>query len=103
MNNPIATINIKEIGTIKVELFLDVPNSTANFVELATNGYYNGLTMHRIVSDFVAQGGCPQGSGTGGPGYGIDGEFISNGFNNPHSHDKGSIAWARSMARNSAG
>lgn len=101
--NPEAIINIKGFEEIKVELFLDVPNSTANFISLAQSGFYNGLSMHRIIPGFVAQGGCPEGTGTGGPGYSIDGEFKSNGFNNPHSHDKGAIAWARSMARNSAG
>ncbi len=103
MANPIATIKIKDIGTMTYELFMDVPNSTANFVSLATSGFYNGLSLHRIIPDFVAQGGCPEGSGMGGPGYSIDGEFPSNNFDNPHSHVKGSLAWARSMARNSAG
>ncbi len=103
MNNPIATITIKEIGTMTYELFMDTPNSTANFVSLANQGFYEGLTLHRIIPDFVAQGGCPDGTGMGGPGYTIDGEFPSNNFDNPHSHVKGSLAWARSMARNSAG
>lgn len=103
MSNPVAIIKFENIGSLEVSLFMDVENSTANFVSLANSGYYNGLTMHRIVSDFVAQGGCPDGTGTGGPGYSIDGEFPSNGFSNPHTHKKGSIAWARSMARNSAG
>ena len=103
MSKVIATIKVKDIGTMEFELFMDTPNSTANFVSLANSKYYDGLTMHRIVTDFVAQGGCPDGTGMGGPGYNIDGEFKSNGFDNPHSHVKGSIAWARSMARNSAG
>lgn len=103
MNNPIATVTIKDKGVMKFELFLDVPNSVANFVSLAESKFYDGLNMHRIIPSFVAQGGCPEGSGMGGPGYNIDGEFASNGFANPHSHDKGVIAWARSMARNSAG
>ncbi len=103
MNNPIATIKIKEIGTMEFELFMDVPNSTANFISLANEGFYTGLSMHRIVTDFVAQGGCPTGTGTGGPGYNIDGEFESNGFTNSHSHKPGVISWARSAARNSAG
>lgn len=100
---PIATIEFEELGTVQLELFLDTPNSTNNFISLASKGYYDGLSMHRIIPDFVAQGGCPDGTGMGGPGYNIDGEFASNGFNNPHPHDRGSIAWARSMARNSAG
>ncbi len=102
MNNPIATIKFN-IGEMKFELFSDVPNSTSNFVSLASDGFYDGLSMHRVITSFVAQGGCPDGNGMGGPGYSIDGEFSSNGFNNPHSHNRGVIAWARSMARNSAG
>ncbi len=101
--NPTATIKLKDKGEMVFELFLDTPNSTANFISLAKEGFYNGLNFHRVVKDFVAQGGCPQGSGTGGPGYTIDGEFASNGFNNPHPHEKGVLSWARSMARNSAG
>ncbi|WOO87819.1 peptidylprolyl isomerase [Mollicutes bacterium LVI A0039] len=100
---PIATIEFEQLGTVKLELFLDTPNSTNNFISLASKGYYDGLSMHRIIPDFVAQGGCPNGTGMGGPGYTIDGEFPSNGFDNPHPHDRGVIAWARSMARNSAG
>lgn len=101
--NAIATIEIENIGSIKVELFPDTVNSTNNFISLANDKYYDGLSMHRIIPGFVAQGGCPLGTGTGGPGYNIDGEFKSNGFDNPHSHIKGAVAWARSMARNSAG
>lgn len=103
MNNPIATVKIKDKGVMTFELFLDVPNSVANFVSLAESNYYDGLNMHRIIPSFVAQGGCPNGTGMGGPGYTIDGEFASNGFTNPHSHERGCLAWARSMARNSAG
>ncbi len=102
MRNPEVTIKFN-IGEMKFELFRDVPNSTANFISLANSGFYDGLTMHRIIPSFVAQGGCPDGSGMGGPGYSIDGEFKSNGFDNPHPHNRGVIAWARSMARNSAG
>ncbi|MGL4590178.1 MAG: peptidylprolyl isomerase [Mycoplasmatales bacterium] len=100
---PVATIKFKNFGTLKVELYLDTPNSTNNFIALAKSGFYDGLTIHRIQKNFVLQGGCPLGTGTGGPGYTIDGEFPSNGFENPHTHTKGTIAWARSMARNSAG
>ncbi len=100
---PRVTINFKEIGSVDIQLFLDTPNSTYNFISLANKKFYNGLTMHRIINDFVAQGGCPDGTGMGGPGYSIDGEFKSNGFNNEHEHKRGVIAWARSMARNSAG
>lgn len=103
MNNPIATINLKGKGQMKFELFLDTPISTANFISLAESGFYNGLNFHRVIPGFVAQGGCPQGTGTGGPGYTIDGEFANNGFENPHLHEQGVLSWARSMARNSAG
>lgn len=102
MKNPVITIKFN-IGEMKFELFRDVPNSTNNFISLANKGYYDNLTMHRVITGFVAQGGCPDGTGMGGPGYSIDGEFKSNGFNNEHSHNRGVIAWARSMARNSAG
>ncbi len=100
---PIATIEFEGLGVVKLELFLDTPTSTNNFISLATKGFYDGLSMHRIIPGFVAQGGCPLGTGTGNPGYSIDGEFPSNGFANPHPHNRGAIAWARSMARNSAG
>lgn len=100
---PIVTIEFADLGIVKLELFLDTPNSTNNFISLANSGFYDGLSMHRIIPDFVAQGGCPDGTGMGGPGYTIDGEFPSNGFENNHPHDRGTIAWARSMARNSAG
>ncbi len=98
-----AEIFFKNIGKIKLEFFADVENSMINFLSLASRGFYDGLKMHRIIPNFVAQGGCPDGTGLGGPGYTIDGEFASNGFQNLHKHEKGVIAWARSMARNSAG
>ncbi len=100
---PQATIEFEGYGRVVLQLFLDTPNSTHNFISLASKGFYDGLTMHRIIPGFVAQGGCPDGTGMGGPGYTIDGEFPSNNFANPHPHNKGTIAWARSMARNSAG
>ncbi len=101
--NPIATIKLSNDSEMKFELFMDTPNSTANFISLAESGFYDGLNFHRVIPGFVAQGGCPIGNGTGGPGYTIDGEFKSNGFDNPHPHDKGVLSWARAMARNSAG
>lgn len=103
MNRPIVKIEISNLGTIVLELYPDVANSTANFISLATSGFYDGLTFHRVIPQFVAQAGCPLGTGTGGPGYTIDGEFKNNGFANPYTHELGSIAWARSQARNSAG
>lgn len=101
--NPIAIIKLKNKGNMKFELFLDTPNSTANFISLAESGFYNGLNFHRVIPGFVAQGGCPDGTGMGGPGYTIDGEFSANGFANPHLHETGVLSWARSAARNSAG
>lgn len=101
--NPTAIIKLKDQGEMKFELFLDTPNSTANFIALAEAGFYDGLNFHRVIPGFVAQGGCPDGTGMGGPGYTIDGEFSSNGFENPHLHEVGVLSWARSMARNSAG
>lgn len=98
-----AIMKIEGFDTIEIELFTDVKNSANNFISLANSGFYDGLTMHRIIPGFVAQGGCPEGSGMGGPGYTIDGEFSANGYDNPHKHEKGAISWARSMARNSAG
>lgn len=101
--NPIAKIILNNGMEMEFELFLDTPNSTANFISLAKDKFYDNLTFHRVIPGFVAQGGCPDGTGMGGPGYTIDGEFSSNGFDNPHIHEKGVLSWARSMARNSAG
>ena len=102
--NPIATIKFKDVGEMKFELkVMDAPQSVYNFTELANKGFYDGLLMHRIIRDFVAQGGDPLGTGTGGPGYSIKGEFTNNRVDNPTQHDKGAIAFARSMARDSAG
>ena len=102
--HPVATIVVENFGTIVVELYDDVaPNTVANFVTLAQSGYYNGLTFHRVIEDFMIQGGCPLGTGTGGPGYTIDGEFSSNGFDNELKHTVGVISMARSGMPNSAG
>ena len=102
--NPIATIKLKDVGEMKYKLkVMDAPQSVYNFTELANKGFYDGLLMHRIIRDFVAQGGDPLGTGTGGPGYSIKGEFTNNRVENPTQHDKGAIAFARSMARDSAG
>lgn len=102
--NPIATIKFKDVGEMKFELkVMDAPQSVYNFTELANKGFYDGLLMHRIIRNFVAQGGDPLGTGTGGPGYSIKGEFTNNRVDNPTQHDKGAIAFARSMARDSAG
>ena len=87
-----------------VELYPEVaPISVANFVKLVGEGFYNGLTFHRVIPGFMIQGGCPDGTGMGGPGYGIKGEFASNGVENTLAHDKGVLSMARSMMPDSAG
>ena len=99
-----AIIEVEKFGTIEVELYKDAaPITVDNFVKLASKGFYNGLTFHRIIRGFMIQGGCPKGNGTGGPGYSIKGEFASNGFNNPIKHERGVISMARAMDPNSAG
>ena len=104
MSNPIATLKLKDGGVIKIELYPDIaPNTVNNFISLAKKGFYNGLIFHRVIRGFMIQGGCPQGRGTGGPGYQIFGEFSSNGFENNLKHEKGVISMARAMNPNSAG
>jgi len=90
----------------KIEIQLDekaAPNTAANFKSLVASGFYNGLGFHRVIPGFMIQGGCPQGTGTGGPGYAIKGEFTSNGVDNPIKHVRGVISMARSQAKDSAG
>lgn len=104
MTNPVVTIKMKSGGIIKGELRPDVaPNTVNNFISLAKKGYYNGLIFHRVIPDFMIQGGDPTGTGMGGPGYAIRGEFSQNGFENPLNHTKGVFSMARSMDPNSAG
>jgi len=104
MANPIVTIKIKDMGDIKVELFPEcAPITVQNFVKLAGDGFYNGLTFHRIISGFMIQGGDPEGTGMGGPGYSIKGEFAANGVPNSLNHTRGVISMARSMDPDSAG
>ncbi len=100
-----ADIAVKDYGTITVKLDQkSAPNTAANFVELAEKGFYDGLTFHRIMEGFMMQGGCPDGDGTGDPGYSIEGEFAANGFQgNTLSHKKGIISMARGNDKNSAG
>lgn len=94
--NPIAVINVKDYGKITVELYYDkAPNTVKNFISLANKGFYDGLTFHRIISGFMIQGGCPDGNGTGDPGYSIAGEFDVNGFKNDIAHTRGVISMAR--------
>ena len=104
-NHPIATINIKDYGTVVAELYPEqAPNTVNNFIDLSNKGFYNNLTFHRVIDDFVIQGGDPEGTGMGGPGYSIKGEFSSNGFNdNTISHTDGVLSMARSMDNDSAG
>ena len=102
---PMATLKIKDYGTVTLELYPEMaPNTVNNFIALANSGFYDGLTFHRIISDFMIQGGDPNGTGTGGPGYSIAGEFAINGFEqNTLSHEVGVISMARTSAPNSAG
>lgn len=102
--NPIVTITMEDGSIIKVELYPEIaPNTVANFISLVKKGFYDGLTFHRVIRGFMIQGGCPQGTGTGGPGYHIKGEFSGNGVQNNLKHTKGVISMARAMAPNSAG
>ncbi len=104
MPNPIVTIEMENGDLIKAELFPETaPNSVNNFICLIRKGFYDGLIFHRCIPGFMIQGGCPQGTGTGGPGYAIKGEFTGNGFRNDLSHDRGVLSMARAMDPNSAG
>ena len=104
MQNPIVTIVMQNRKEIKIELYPEIaPNTVNNFVSLVDKGFYNGLTFHRVIPGFMIQGGCPQGTGTGGPGYCIAGEFAQNGFRNSLKHTRGVISMARAMDPNSAG
>ena len=102
---PIATIKVKDFGTIKAELYPDkAPNTVNNFISLANSGFYDGLIFHRVIKDFMNQGGDPDGIGTGGPGYSIKGEFSSNGYtNNDLKHTAGVLSMARANDPDSAG
>ena len=103
-NLPTATISIKDFGDVEVELYPDVaPNTVNNFISLANDGFYDGTTFHRVIKDFMIQGGDPDGNGTGGPGYSIKGEFTNNGFQNDLAHTEGVISMARSSLPDSAG
>ena len=102
MPNVLITLSTKE--TMTLELYeKDAPKTVENFMSLVGKRFYDGLTFHRVISGFMVQGGCPIGNGTGGPGYAIEGEFSSNGFNNPIKHTRGVISMARSSNPNSAG
>ena len=102
--NPIVTIEMEDGGVMKAELYPDVaPNTVNNFISLVQKGYYDGLIFHRVIPGFMIQGGCPDGTGMGGPGYSIKGEFTGNGFQNDLVHDRGVLSMARTMAPDSAG
>ena len=102
--NPIVTITMANGDVMKAELYPEIaPNTVNNFISLASKGYYDGLTFHRVIAGFMIQGGCPNGNGMGGPGYQIKGEFSQNGFKNDLKHTPGVLSRARSMMPNSAG
>ncbi|MGL4362504.1 MAG: peptidylprolyl isomerase [Cellulosilyticaceae bacterium] len=98
------TLKIKDYGIIKAELYPQIaPKTVENFTKLANGKFYDGLIFHRIISEFMIQGGCPDGMGTGGPGYSIEGEFSKNNFDNPIKHEVGVLSMARAFDYNSAG
>lgn len=102
--NPIVTIEMANGDKIKIELYPEVaPNTVKNFVSLVKKGFYDGLTFHRIIPGFMIQGGCPEGTGMGNPGYRIKGEFTRNQFQNNLKHSRGVISMARAMNFDSAG
>ena len=102
--NPIVTITMENGDVIKAELYPDIaPNTVNNFISLVKKGFYNGLNFHRIINGFMIQGGCPEGTGMGGPNYSIKGEFSQNGFKNDLKHTEGVLSMARSMRPDSAG
>lgn len=102
--NPIVTLTLESGSEIKIELLPEVaPNTVNNFISLVSKGYYDGLIFHRVIPNFMIQGGCPTGTGTGNPGYSIKGEFTSNGHKNDLKHKRGVISMARSSLPNSAG
>lgn len=104
MANPVVTIIMENGDVMKAELYPEVaPNTVNNFISLVKKGYYDGLIFHRVIRGFMIQGGCPQGTGMGGPGYSIKGEFSQNGFKNDLKHTEGVLSMARSMMHNSAG
>ena len=104
MANPIVTFEMENGTIMKAELYPEVaPNTVNNFISLVKKGLYDGLIFHRVISGFMIQGGCPDGTGMGGPGYGIKGEFSQNGFKNDLKHTEGVLSMARAMDPNSAG
>ncbi|MFT8889205.1 MAG: peptidylprolyl isomerase [Ethanoligenens sp.] len=101
--NPIVTITMENGGQIKIELLAEhAPNTVNNFISLVNNKFYDGLIFHRVISGFMIQGGCPDGTGMGGAGYNICGEFAANGIDNKLKHNRGVISMARAASPNSA-
>ena len=104
MANPIVTIEMENGDVMKAELYPEIaPNTVNNFISLIKKGYYDGIGFHRVIAGFMIQGGCPNGTGAGGPGYSIKGEFSQNGFKNDLKHTPGVLSMARTMDPNSAG
>ena len=104
MSNPIVTIEMEDGGIMKGELYPEIaPKTVENFVKLVEEGFYDGLIFHRVIAGFMIQGGDPEGTGMGGPGYSIKGEFASNGLKNDLKHTRGVLSMARSMRPDSAG
>ncbi len=102
--NPVVTIEMENGGIIKAELFpSNAPNTVNNFISLVKKGFYDGLIFHRVISGFMIQGGCPDGTGMGGPGYTIKGEFNHNGYENNLRHTPGVLSMARTSLPNTAG
>ncbi len=102
--NPIVTIEMENGQIMKAELYPEIaPNTVNNFISLINHNFYDGLIFHRVIRGFMIQGGCPDGTGMGGPGYEIDGEFSANGFKNDLKHTPGVLSMARTAAPNSAG
>jgi peptidyl-prolyl cis-trans isomerase B (cyclophilin B) len=104
MANPTITFEMENGKVMKGELYPEIaPNTVNNFISLVKKGFYDGLTFHRVIPGFMIQGGCPDGTGMGGPGYSIKGEFSQNGFENNLKHEPGVLSMARTMMPNSAG
>ena len=104
MENPIVTIEMENGGVITAELYPEIaPQSVRNFIALANAGFYDGLIFHRVIPGFMIQGGCPEGTGMGGPGYCIKGEFLFNGVDNKLKHKRGVLSMARAQSPNSGG
>lgn len=104
MSNPIVTITMENGDVMKAELYPEIaPNTVNNFISLVNKGFYNGLIFHRVIRGFMIQGGCPDGTGMGGPGHTIKGEFLSNGVENTLRHTRGVLSMARANNPDSAG